>query len=290
MKKIDLLLVDDEREFRVATSRALIRRGFEVRQADSGEQALQVIAAAPPDIVILDLRMPGIGGIEALKQLREGGQELPVVILTGQGTLDDAVAGIRLGIVDFVKKPVDVDQLSYRVHELVQQGGKAKLRERSVAELMVPASSYRRVYSDQTFREVIREIRVSLAQIFSGEVAEQGHRSVLVYDRSDRFVGVLTLNDMLAHVLPAVLRGSPYASYLTGMFIAQCKLIGDAPITELIERRKAIDIDAPLMEALNTMVTERLINLPVVNNGDLVGVLRDKDLLYEVANLVVGSN
>ena len=289
MRKIDLLLVDDERDFRDATSRALIRRGFNVREAASGEEALQIVATAAPDILILDLRMTGIDGIETLERLRKIDVELPVVILTGQGTLDDAVAGIQLGIVDFVRKPVDIDQLSCRLRALLQRGAREQLRERTVAELMVPASAYRRVREDQRFREVLRELKVSLAQIFTGELTEQGHRSVLVYDRDDRFLGVLTLGDLLAHVLPPALRGSPYASYLTGMFIAQCKLLGDAPVSELLERRRSIDRATPLMEALDLMVGERLINLPVVEDGELVGVLRDKDLLFEVANIVNGG-
>jgi DNA-binding response OmpR family regulator len=288
-KKIDLLLVDDEREFREATSRALSRRGFEVREAESGEEALEALAAHRPEVVVLDLRMPGLGGIETLRELRAIHEDLPVIILTGQGTLEDAVSGIRMGIADFIQKPADVDLLSSRIRLLIDRGEQQRLHERSIAELMVPVSAYRRVYLDQKVREVIRELSVSLTQVLSGEVAEQGHRSLLVYDRGERFVGVLTLNDVLAHALPVALRGSPYSSYLTGMFIAQCKLIGDAPVGDLLERRKCVDLDAPLMEALNLMVTERMINLPVLDGKELKGVLRDKDLLLEIAGLVSGG-
>ena len=104
--------------------------------------------------------------------------------------------------------------------------------------------------------------------------------------RVEKFVGTLRMRDILAHVLPAALRGSPYSSYLTGMLLAQCKLIGDTRCREALEQRHSIDIRTPLMEALNLMVSEGLTSLPVMQGGELVGVLRDGDLLREIADLV----
>ena len=286
MIDIDLLLVDDEQEFREATSRALGRRGFGVRQAESGEHALELLLTSRPDVVVLDLRMPGMGGIDTLIELRAVHAELPVVILTGHGNLDDALAGIQLGIVDFIQKPVDIDHLASRIRALLAAGGKRPLRERSVGELMVTATSYRRIYDDQPVRMAIQELRLSLSQVCTGEITEQGHRTLLVFDRREKFVGTLRMRDILAHVLPAALRGSPYSSYLTGMLLAQCKLIGDTRCREALEQRHSIDIRAPLMEALNLMVSEELTSLPVMQGGELVGVLRDGDLLREIADLV----
>lgn len=283
MTDIRLLLVDDEDEFRAATAQALARRGFVVQQAETGEHALQVLAGEQVDAIVLDLRMPGMGGIDTLEVMRNRGVQAPVIILTGHGGLDDAVAGIRLGIVDFLQKPVDVDRLAAQVRASIGRGAVAPLRERSIRELMVPVASYRRVRDDQPLREVALELRDALFRTVEGKVTEQGHRTVLVYDAQDRFVGALRLNDLLRHAVPEFLRDSPYASFLTGMFLAQCKVMGNQTVRDALGPALSIDIEAPLMEALHLMSSRCLINLPVVDKGQVVGVLRDKDLLLEIA-------
>ncbi len=218
MKEIELLLVDDEAEFREATARALERRGFRVIEAESGERALERIGSAAPDIVVLDLRMEGMDGIDTLTRIRKERRDLPVVILTGHGRFDDVLQGINLNIVEFLQKPVDVERLAALIRKLLSEGTKKPLRERTIGELMVPVSSYRRVYGDQPVREVIAELREAMFQNVTGKVAEQGHRSLLVFDRQENFLGCLRVIDL---VLPSFLRESPYSSYFTGMFLAQ---------------------------------------------------------------------
>jgi DNA-binding response OmpR family regulator len=289
MKEIALLLVDDEAEFREATARALQRRGFRVLQAESGERALEQIRSEPPDIVVLDLKMEGMDGIDTLTRIRELQRGLPVIILTGHGSFDDVLQGMNLNIVDFLQKPVDVERLAALVRRLLSEGRQTRLRERTIGELMVPVDSYRRVYGDQPVREVIVELREALFQKVTGKVAEQGHRSVLVFDRQENFLGCLRITDLIDLVLPAFLRDSPYASYFTGMFLAQCKTVGNQPVSEVLGSQPTVEIDAPLMEAVYLMVGNYLINLPVTRDGELVGVLRDKDLLMEIAGAIAGE-
>ena len=85
MQEIDLLIVDDEADFRRAVSRALSRRGFRVSEADTGQRALEIVRASPPDIMVLDLRMPGMDGIETLRRLRLENEDLPVIIQADEG-------------------------------------------------------------------------------------------------------------------------------------------------------------------------------------------------------------
>lgn len=284
MKTIHLLLVDDEADFRAATAMVLARRGFEVTEAASGEEALERLDRARPDVVVLDLKMDGMGGIEALQELREREPELPVVILTGHGGLDDAIAGIKLDIVDFIQKPVDVAQLAAQIrHLLTSENGSEPLRERTIAELMVPISSYGKVYADQPLRDVVSALRDAFFQDVEGKVTEQGHRSVLVYDRAERFVGMLRVRDVIAAVIPPYLLSSPYSSYFTGMFLAQAKVMGNRGVGDLLDDSPSIDERCSLMEAVHEMTERRTINLPVTRDGELVGILRDKDLLLEIA-------
>ena len=82
---IPLLLVDDEEDFRRAARTTLERRGFSVTEAASGEEALETIRRDRPEIIVLDLKMPGLDGIETLKEIRKLDKALPVIILTGHG-------------------------------------------------------------------------------------------------------------------------------------------------------------------------------------------------------------
>ena len=87
-RPVRVLLVDDEAEFRETASRVLTRRGFEVLEAGDGFKALELHRTQAPDVVLLDLKMPGLSGIETLQKMRETTPALPVMILTGHGDFD----------------------------------------------------------------------------------------------------------------------------------------------------------------------------------------------------------
>lgn len=282
-KSIKVLMVDDEEEFRTATCKVLSRRGFSTLEAGSGEQALTLLAESDVDVVLLDLKMPGLTGIETLQRLRQLTAQLPVIILTGHGGYEDALAGIQLEIVDFLQKPVDIERLAQRIRALAGGTGAKPLREATVAELMVPASSYARIYDDEPLAAAVQALQDSFAHHVSGKVAEQGHRSILVFRRDEGFLGLIRIGDVVKLVIPRFLRDSAYASFFTGMFLAQCKTLGNLQVADLIDEVPAIEADTPLMEAAHLMASRHLINLPVLRAGQLVGVLRDKDLLLEIA-------
>lgn len=109
-----VLVVDDDRALRLALKKALGRKGVEVCEAESGEVALEPLRSGQVregavDACVLDLRMPGLSGIEVLR--RTLGRKVPVVVLTGHGTIPEAVEAMRLGASNFVQKPVDADEL-----------------------------------------------------------------------------------------------------------------------------------------------------------------------------------
>jgi CheY-like chemotaxis protein len=290
-KNIAILLVDDEEDFRRATRQVLGRRGFSVTEAESGEQALELIRSSVFDVVLLDLRMEGMDGIATLEEIRKVHPALPVIILTGHGELDDAMAGINLHIVDFVQKPAKMEQLAERIRTLVVTGRAVPLRERTVHDLMVPVASYRRLYDDQLLPDAVEALHASMSLEILGKATEKGHRSVLVYDREERFVGMIRVEDILDELLPPYLRDSPYASCFTGMFLAQSKLVGALRVGDLVggagSEVVTVTGDAPLMEAVHLMVSIHAVSLPVVQDGKLIGVIRDKDLLLELAGTML---
>jgi CheY-like chemotaxis protein len=280
---VKLLLVDDEDDFRRATSKTLERRGFAVSEAANGKDALAAIKRERPDIVVLDLKMPGLSGIETLQEIRKIESSLPVIILTGHGDYDAAMAGIKLEIVDFLQKPVDVEHLGARIRSLLERGAEKPLRESTIAELMVPPSLYPRVYVDEPIVKVLAALQRAFYQPVPEGVQPGQVRSALVFGRDDEFKGIVRFRDLLKLLLPPFLSTSPYASYFTGMFLAQCKLISNRSIGELIENQVTVDMNAPLMEAVHLMDQHHLTNIAVMDGHKLAGVLRGRDIVLDVA-------
>lgn len=286
MEKFNLLLVDDEREFRHAIHNAMSRRGFAVSQAENGNNALQMIEQYNFDVIILDLCMPGMGGIETLINIRKYDKNLPVLILTGHGSLGEAVEGVRLGITDFMQKPVDINQLTSHIIKIVSKRKKSTLREKSISSLIVPKEFYDTIYEDQSLQEVFCKMRESISQSQDGKLGWNCHRTVLVYNREEKFIGCLRPNNLLALAVPPSIREWPYSAGLSGMFVGQCKLIGKIPVREFIDDNTIIDINASVMVALQLMVEKKLINLPVFKEGELVGIIRDLDIVLELSRIV----
>src|SRR5262245_8366295 len=108
---IDLLIVDDDDDFRGTLVRRFRRRGFEVQEAASGAEALDAAERRHFDVAILDMVMPGMGGLELLTRLRNLQTDCQVILLTGQATIESAVDAMKLGAYDYLKKPFPLDEL-----------------------------------------------------------------------------------------------------------------------------------------------------------------------------------
>jgi DNA-binding response OmpR family regulator len=285
-KTIRILLVDDETEFRDAAGQALRRQGFQVSEAGSGEHALELLPGDRPDLVILDLKMGGMDGIATLTEIRKIDPDLPVLILTGHGRYEHALAGIQMGVVDFVQKPVDLKVLGVRIGELVR-GGKRPLREKRLEELMVPEALYRRILIDLTVRDAVLALQEAQRRELMPEDTDRGRRTLLVFDGKAEFKGLVRAEDIVRLTVPSFLVESPYSSYFTGMFLAQAKVVGRLPLREVLKTPPTLDVDAPLMEAAYWLVSRRLSHLPILRDGKLVGILRPEDLYREIAGLSV---
>jgi len=283
---IRLLLVDDEAEFRDAARKALHRQGFLVSEAESGERALEFLETDRPDVVVLDLKMQGMDGISTLQQIRRTDEELPVIILTGHGSFQDALSGIRLGVVDFVQKPVDLKLLGKRIRKLVSSGGERPLREKSIIDLMVPEFLYSRIYQDQNALEAAEALMVAQRRPPLQDDMDRGRRTLLVFDREERFVGLIGAADIVRVMIPSFLLESPYSSYFTGMFLAQAKVVGKLPIHDIVRAPLSIDLGTPTMEAAFLLVSRHVSHAAVTRDEELVGILRPEDLFGEIGNSI----
>ena len=120
MENLKILLVDDEEEFVTTLAERLELRGLQARAALNGEDALHMIEADTPQIVILDVMMPGIGGFEVLRRIKAQHPQLPVILLTGRGSEKEGVKGMQLGAFDYLMKPLDIEELIKKMQEAIK--------------------------------------------------------------------------------------------------------------------------------------------------------------------------
>jgi len=112
---VKVLLIDDEEEFVETLAERLQTRGFSVSTALSGDEGLGRLDQMKPDVVILDVLMPGKNGIQTLKEIRERDPLVEIMMLTGHATIDTAIEGLKLGAFDYLKKPTDTKELIEKI-------------------------------------------------------------------------------------------------------------------------------------------------------------------------------
>ena len=132
-----VLVVDDDQGVRQALRLGLSVEGFDVHEAADGESGLDAIAAQLPSVVLLDVVMPGISGVEAVRRMRLQGRTIPVCMLSARDEVDDRVAGLAAGADDYVVKPFSVAELAARLHALVRLHESSRQRPLLLGDLTI---------------------------------------------------------------------------------------------------------------------------------------------------------
>jgi DNA-binding NtrC family response regulator len=114
---LKVLFVDDEVDFLETLMKRMKKRGVDVAGVGSGEQALDYLYNQPVDVVVLDVRMPGIGGINTLREIKKIDPLMEVIMLTGHASIEAAIDGMELGAFDYLMKPADFDELFYKIQD-----------------------------------------------------------------------------------------------------------------------------------------------------------------------------
>jgi DNA-binding NtrC family response regulator len=145
-----ILLVDDDRAFRVSTSTLLQEEGYRVVEVETGQAAVDVLKDGSFDLILLDLRMPGVDGIQIVEVLRCWGEGIPILMISGYGTVETAVKALHTGADDFLTKPVEPDVLTGKVADLLE-------RRPSLGEAGKPSHN-RLVGRSQGIAEVVQAV------------------------------------------------------------------------------------------------------------------------------------
>ena len=131
MPTANILLVDDDEEIRASLRRSLTLEGYKIAQAADGAQALRLARDAPPDLVVLDVMLPEVDGLEVCRRLRAADETLPIIMLTARDAVPDRVAGLETGADDYLVKPFAFEELLARIRVRLRRrepGARAELR------------------------------------------------------------------------------------------------------------------------------------------------------------------
>ncbi|MEK6195901.1 MAG: response regulator, partial [Deltaproteobacteria bacterium] len=118
---LHILIVDDEQDIRDGSTRILSRMGFEVHQASRGDEALEKLADTQAAIMLLDLKMPGMDGLEVLARVGKMNADVLVIVITGYATVETAIEAMKQGAYDFIPKPFEPDQLRLIVNRAAEK-------------------------------------------------------------------------------------------------------------------------------------------------------------------------
>jgi two-component system, OmpR family, response regulator TctD len=169
-----VLLVEDDPSMPTALRRALQRRGMEVDVCSDGRAALDAWKRAAPEVVVLDLTLPGLDGLQVLEQARREGITTPVLILTARGTVGDRIIGLNTGADDYLPKPFDLDELEARVRALARRGPASGAQQAS-AQPAPGGLRYDRDSGAIYHRDEVLELTPRELALLQALVAKPGH-------------------------------------------------------------------------------------------------------------------
>lgn len=151
--KRKVLIADDEPNMIWALKKALVKEGYEIISADNGEEAVKKLID-DPDLVIMDLKMPKMNGLEALKKIKEINPKIPVIMITAHGTTDTAVEAMKIGALDYISKPFDIDELRVVIKKALEY--KSLNDEINYLREMLEKDSSKIIYKSKSMEDVLK--------------------------------------------------------------------------------------------------------------------------------------
>ena len=274
-EKISVLVVDDETRFALNLVKILSRRGIEADAAFDGFQALEKVKSqAMFDVVVLDVKMPVLDGIETLAELKKIAPDTEVIMLTGHATLDSGIQAMRMGAYDYLMKPCDIEDLIEKIKEAYE-------RERIKHQ---PVLWSRNTVHDCTlisFKKLLPDDALESAlPVFYRKAYRTGAETVYIQDSQGRFTGQVTKRDMLR----AAEAAHPDRSVTWVDVLKNPKLLPEKPLRSIMQPNPPLTA-APgdsLTDTAQRMIQNNTRCMPVVANGKVLGIVRLQDILHHV--------
>ncbi len=300
MEKTKLLMVDDEKQFRETTSKVLTRRGFDVTVAGTGEEAIEKVKQGKFDVVVLDIRMPGMDGHEALEKIKKIDPKAQVIMLTGHGGIESAKESLSHGAFDYLSKPCDIDLLASKINDAASISHKGKREEKRAKDIMIPIEDYTTIGPDSSVRDGIEELRKSFESTQStSRLMITGHRSILVMGPQGELTGILSILDLIEGLRPAYLSAPKpsmadamqySAMFWAGLFSKQAKDLAKKKVRDVMSPPPpTIGEETNLMEIANLLFTEQSRRLVVMRGKKVLGVVREQEIFFEAAHIILGD-
>ncbi len=274
-----VLIIDDSQEIREFVSEYILKpKGFEVLMATNGLMGLEMAIAKEPDLIIIDQQMPRLTGLEVLQKLRERDVQVPAILVTAHGSEDTAVAGFRLGIRDYIIKPIDVDEISESVDRALRESRLQRERDQLVQQLMESNSQLQRraqelnvlygvgksVSSSLDLEEVLHRV-VEAAVYVVG--AEEGMLMLLDEEQGELYIRASKNLDSKAQSMR--------------------KRVNDSLAGKVLQTKRAIAVggDSQWKRTHTALLVKSLIYVPLILQDKPIGVLgvtnRVKDTSFD---------
>ncbi len=272
---IRVLLIDDEERFVLNLAKLMRGRGFDVLTAFDGPSG---IAAAEQgvDVVVLDVKMPGMGGIDALQQIKAASPETEVLMLTGHVDVDTGIEAMREGALDYLMKPCDIDDLVAKIREAHEIGGIKRhpvlWPRRLVKEIAWP--SFVRLEAADPLAKAL--------EVFTRQAGISARDELYILDAEDRFQGVVTRRDLVE----AARRDPPRPSLSWEELATHPEWVPEQPIGTVMRAGHpvAADPEANLSDIARRMLEANVRCMPVMENDRVTGIVRLSDVLTHLAH------
>ena len=278
-QSIRVLLVDDEKRFALNLARLLQARGFETTVVFNGVEACAAVAASEPyDVVVLDVNMPEMNGIDTLKAVRRTAPESEVIILTGHASLESGIEAIREGAFDYLMKPCDIDDLTTRIQaahdvEVIKRRPVLWPRNRveEIAIHVIPRLN------------PLDPLEAALTE-FTRESGENAPDTLFVLDAEGRLKGCVTKRDLINEAR----QSQPFFALAWSDLLHKPHWLPARPIKAIMQTEvQTAHPQARLTDVANRMITQNFRTMPVVEAGKVIGIVRLQDIFQYVDHQLV---
>jgi CheY-like chemotaxis protein len=263
-----VLIIDDERLFRTLVADHLAKEGYRVLAAGSGEEGLKTLGTEPVHVVLLDLVMPGLDGMEVLRRIKRDRPELPVIMVTGYRTPERAITAVEDGAFDVVSKPVNLEELTHTVGRavlLAKSSQAGQRRQAQVAKLQASALALADLVRWDVLGEFLQNNQVLFQRVidFIAEVLEVEIVSLMLVEEASQTLRIAVARGLSEEVLRS-------ARPKVGEGIAGLVARKGEPLLIKDIRKESVFSESRFYPRYTT---RSLMSVPVKVNGKTVGVL-----------------